>query len=271
MARFERDPARVNYTVSQTGQEYNLRLLQRAQPIFTTLLNLLASNYISAVQGPNYTNELKAVAVELAKLELALEDVDWDRSVATTRPDFLYSIIGYFLFLNGSIPDLNWNDDQFRNVLINLIRIYFQGSIPKSMGDVAKLFIDGNILVRENFLLIRAGASGLDISDQFGFDLDVVIPLGGGFPPGVFAADKAIRQILDVVRPAHTLYRLRYIFQDTYIPNEPLGKILDAMRWYMSAYYYDDFRKYCDGIRDRDRLGVKVNQAVVNEDHSADF
>ena len=271
MARFQRDPSRINYVVSQSGKEYNLRLLQRAQPIFTTLLNLLASNYISAVQGPSYTNELKAVAVELARLELALEDVDWDRSVGTTRSDFLYSIIGYFLFTNGSIPNLHWSDEQFRDVLINLIRIYFQGSIPKSMSDVASLFIKGDVRVSENFILIRKGASGLDISDQFGFDVDVVIPIGGGFPPDLFAADSATRAILDIVRPAHTLYRLRYIFQDKYIPNEPLGKILDAMRWYMSSYFYEDFRVYCQGIRDRDRLGIKANKAVVSEDHSADF
>ena len=44
------------------------------------ILNLLPSNYISAIQGPNYTIELKAVAVELAKIELALEDVDLDRA-----------------------------------------------------------------------------------------------------------------------------------------------------------------------------------------------
>lgn len=269
--RFQRDDARVNFVVSQTGKEYNLRVLQRAQPIFSTLLNLLGSNYISAVQGPNYTTELKAVAVELAKLELALEDVSWDRTVDTTRAEFLYSIIGYFLFQNGRIPGIQWDDVQFRDVLVNLIRIYFQGSIPKSMGDIASLFIKGEILVRENFLLLRRGASGLDISDQFGFDVDVVIPLGGGFPADVFNAAGAIRQVLDIVRPAHTLYRLRYIFQDRYIPNEPLGKILDAMRWSMSSYYYDDFRSYCHGIRDRDRLGRKTNQAVSDEDHSADF
>ena len=271
MPRFVRDPNRLNYTVSQTGKEYNLRVLQRAQPIFTTLLNLLASNYVSAVQGPNYTTEIKAVAVELAKLELALEDVDWDRTVTTTRPDFLYSIIGYFLFQNGTIPNLQWSDDQFRDVLINLIRIYFQGSIPPSMADVANLFIKGNIQVRENFILLRQGASGLDISDQFGFDVDVVIPIGGGFPTDLFNSDAAIRQILDIVRPAHTLYRLRYIFQDKYIPNDPLGKILDAMRWSMSSYFYEDFRVYCQGIRDRDRLGIKVNVPAVGEDHSADF
>ena len=80
MARFTPDTNRLNYTVSQTGREYQLRLLQRAQAIFSSLLNLLPSNYISAIEGPNYTVELKAVAVELAKIELALEDVDRDRA-----------------------------------------------------------------------------------------------------------------------------------------------------------------------------------------------
>jgi hypothetical protein len=50
----------------RAGKEYNLRLQQRARAIFSTLMGLLPSNWISTVQGPNYTNELKAVA----KLEL---------------------------------------------------------------------------------------------------------------------------------------------------------------------------------------------------------
>ena len=269
MARFQFDPNRYNYTVSQTGREYNLRLLQRSQAIFSQLLNLLPSNYTSVVEGPNYTVELKAVAVELARLELALEDVNTDVDFSTTRSDYLYSIVGYFVFLNGKLPALEFSDTEFRNVLLNLIRIYFQGSIPQSMADVANLFISGDIRVTENFLLARSTGSGLDISDQFGFDVDVVIPLGGGFPDNVFAADATIRQILDIVRPAHTLYRLRYIFQDKYLP--PGGKVLDAMRWALSAYWYEDFRSYWGGLRDRDRLGVKTNVAVVDEDHSADF
>jgi hypothetical protein len=269
MSRFQTDPNRQNYTVSQTGREYNLRLIQRSQSIFSQLLNLLPSNYQSAVEGPNYTGEIKAVAVELARLELALEDIDRDMDFSTTRSDYLYSIVGYFVFLNGKLPMMDFSDDEFRNVLLNLIRIYFQGSVPKSMADVANLFISGDIRVIENYLLVRAGASGLDISDQFGFDVDVVIPIDGGFPDNVFSADATIRQILDVVRPAHTLYRIRYIFQDRYIPTN--GKILDAMRWAMSAYWYEDFRSYWGGLRDRDRLGRKTNQQVVGEDHSEDF
>ncbi len=271
MARFQNDPNRLNHTIQQNGKEYNLRLLQRSQSIFTTLLNLLPSNYVSAVQGPNYTLELKAVAVEIARIELALEDVDADRDYRTTRSDFLYSIIGYLLLVNSRIPALNYSDEEFRNFLLNLIRIYFQGSIPKSMADVVGLFISGEITVTEDFLLVRKGASGLDISDEFTFDISIVAPPGGGFPPNVFAADSATRMILDLTRPAHTLFRIRYIFNDQYIPNEPFGKILDAMRWHLGAYYYDDFRAYWQGIKNRDRLGQKTNQAVTSESHTDDF
>jgi len=272
MARFTPDPNRLNRTVSQTGREYNLRLAQRSQAIFTTLLNLLPSNYISAIQGPNYTLEMKAVAVELARIELSLEDVDSDRSIDTTRPDFLYSIIGYLIFLNGRLPTMEFSDEEFRQFLVNLIRIYYQGSVPRSISDLTMLLLSGDVKVTENFLLVRQGASGLDISDQFGFNIDVVIPPGGGFPPNIFQVDSTLRMLLDIIRPAHTLYRIRYIFSDKSTPNQDTtGKIIDAMRWSLSMYEYEDLRSYWNGIRNRDRLGVKENQVVSAESHSADF
>ena len=78
MPRFVTDPDRLNLTTSQSGKEYNLRLVQRAQTIFTNLMNFLPSNYISTVKGPNYSLELSAVATELARIELSLEDVNSD-------------------------------------------------------------------------------------------------------------------------------------------------------------------------------------------------
>jgi hypothetical protein len=276
MARFQFDPTRLNYTIQQSGKEYNLRLTQRSQTIFTTLLNLLPSSYVSAVQGPNYTVALKAVAVELARIELALEDVNYDYNFALTnqaqtRSDFLYSIIGYLVLVNGKIPPLQWNDETFRSFLLNLIRIYFQGSIPKSMSDVVNLFFTGDVTVTEDFLLVREGASGFDISDEFTFQIDVTAPPGGGFPPNVFENDQSIRLILDLVRPAHTLFKIRYIFTDQYIPNDVFHIVLDAVRMSLGAYFYEDFRSYWVGIRNRDRLGRKTNMAVTGEDHSKDF
>ncbi len=268
MARFILDPNRLNFSIERKGKEYNLRLVQRAQVIFTNLLDILPSTYISAIQGPNYTTELKAVAVELARIELALEDVDLDRDFEHTRSEFLQSIIGYLLFLNGRIPPLDFDDEEFRRFFLALIQIYFQGSIPESIKDATALFITKEFQVTENFLLVRQGASGLDISDQFGFQIDIFT--AGTFPPDMFRLDSALRIILDLVRPAHTLFRIRYIFEDKYDPNDGEG-ILDAMRWRMATYYYEEFRAYCGGVRDRDRLGRKVNQPVVNENHNDDF
>jgi hypothetical protein len=269
MPRFTLDLSRVNFSIERRGKEYNLRVLQRSQAIFTSLLNLLPSNYISAIQGPNYSIELKAVAVELAKIELALEDIDLDRDFTKTRSEFLYSIIGYLVFLNNRLPPLEFSDEEFRRFLLSLIKIYFQGSIPTSIKEAVGLFVTEDFEVLENFLLTREGASGLDISDQFGFQINVETT--GTFPPGLFDLQTSIRIVLDIIRPAHTLFRIRFIFRDDYKPNDPLDKILDAMRWRLSNYYYEDLRAYWDGFKDRDRLGRKTNQQVVGENHSEDF
>jgi hypothetical protein len=269
VARFTLDLSRVNFSIVRRGKEYNLRVIKRAQTVFTALLNLLPSNYISAVQGPNYTNELKAVAVELAKIELALEDVDLDRDFQKTRSEFLYSIIGYMVFLNNRLPPLEFNDEEFRRFLLSLIKIYFQGSVPDSIKEAVGLFISDDFQVLENFLLTRAGVSGLDISDQFGFTINVETT--GTFPPDVFNLQASLRIILDIVRPAHTIFRIRFIFKDDYNPNDPVHRILDTMKWRLSNYYYEDYRSYWCAVRDRDRLGMKTNMSVIGEDHSEDF
>lgn len=270
MARFSLDPRRLNFNLERKGKEYELRVLQRGQAIFSTLLGLLPSNYASSIQGPNYTQELKAVAIELAKIELALEDVSLDLDHTHTRSEFLYSIIGYLCFLNNRLPSLEYDDAEFRSFLQNLIRIYFKGSVPDSMRDAVSLFLTADFDLLENFLLVRDGAAGFDISDQFGFQVNIVS--NNQFPPGVFDIQSSIRIILDIIRPAHTLFKIRFIFTDDYNPNpDTTGTILDELKWKMWAYYYEDYRSYWSGTVDRDRLGKKENEQILAEDHSGDF
>ena len=264
MARFQYDPARLNYTLQQNGREYNLRLSQRSQAIFNTLMHLLPSNWISTVKGPNYSVELSAVATELARLELALQDINTDEYFATVRSDFLYQVVGYMLF-NGQLPKLDYSDTEFRKFFIALISIYFQGAVPVAIEDAAKLLFNSLATTYENFLLLRDGASGLDISDEFGFRIDIAC--ADAFPPNTFENDDALRMILDIIRPAHTLYQIRYVFKDVY----PSEDIIDTSSWRLDNYYYDDFRAYWDGLRDRDSLGRKLGVSVLAEDHSKDL
>lgn len=266
MARFTVDPSRLNFTIERRGKEYNLRVLQRAQAIFSTLLRLLPSNYTSSVQGPNFTVELKAVAVELSKIELALEDVDLDSDYNRTRSEFLFSVVGYLCFLNNRLPSLEFDDHEFRQFLLNLIRIYFQGSVPAAIKAAVGLFLKADFEILENFLLVRQGSAGLDISDQFGFQIDV--STANQFPQGIFDLQSSIRIILDIIRPAHTLFRIRFIFSDDYNPGgDTAGRVVDEMRWKLQSYYYEDYRNYWTGLKDLDRLGKKRNQTVVAEPH----
>jgi hypothetical protein len=263
--RFVNDPNRLNHTVPQSGKEYNLRLIQRTQSIFKNLLDLLGSNYISTVEGPNYTVEVKAVSLELARLELALEDVKFDIDFHTTRTEFLYTLIGYMVFMNGQLPKTDFDDEQFRQFLLNVIGIYFKGSTPSALLEAVKLFFSNATTLKENFLLSRSTTSGLDISDEFGFRVDIP-----GFPDDMFSLEANVRLLLDIIRPAHTLFKIRYIFADHYNPNGGLG-ILDVSRGSLASYYYEDFRVYSHGLLDQDRMGRKINQLVIGENHTGDF
>jgi hypothetical protein len=233
------------------------------------LLDLLPSSYISTVEGPSYTVEIKSVSLELARLELALEDVKFDIDFQTTRTDFLYTLIGYMVFMNGQLPNTNYDDEQFRNFLLSVIGIYFEGSIPRALLEGVQLFFTGATTLTENFLLARFPASGLDISDEFGFQIDVT-DTTSGFPADTFNLESNVRLILDIIRPAHTLFRIRYLFTDHYNPNGGLG-ILDVERSNLASYHYEDLRVYPHGLLDQDRLGRKVNQLVLAENHTGDF
>lgn len=271
MARFTVDPARLNFNLERQGKEYSQRCLQRAQAIFSTLLALLPSNYTSTVTGPNYTVELRAMAVELAKIELALEDVNLDTDFTRTRSEFLFTVVGYLCFLGNRLPSLEFDDEEFRQFLLSLIRIYFKGSVPSAIKDAIGLFLKADFQIQENFLLVRQGSAGLDISDQFGFQIDVATT--NQFPQEIFDLQSSIRIILDIVRPAHTLFRIRFVFTDHYTPNAPttptdsLGRILDEMQWALRNYYYEDYRRYWGGLKDLDRLGKKESRPVVAEAH----
>jgi hypothetical protein len=266
---------RLNFNTFEDGEEYQKRLSEEANQNLRIFFALLSSYWQSTVDGPSYARELKAMSIELARLRLALDDIRSDIYYTNTRSEFLYQVLTSVLFPQKTgAPNPKFDDLDFRDFLNSVLSIYFKGSIPDSMQKAAGLLVSGDIRVIEYYKEALKPNSGYDISDQFGFGIDVVLPTLSGVD--VFLSDRNIRILLNIIRPAHTLYRLRFILKDEYIGRKnPLigqfNKILDTVSSDISNYGYEDFRKFVLGIKGIDPLGAKIVKNIAGEDHSADF
>jgi hypothetical protein len=207
-----------------------------------------------------------------------MEDIQLDQSYATTRTEFLYQILTAALFPgppygNGAgAPDLEKTDVEFRDFLNQVIRIYFKGSVPSSIYKSVELLTGGQITFRQNYLEARKKGSGFDISDEFGMTIDVILPNPSSL--NVFLADKNIQILLNIVRPAHTLYVLKFILRDVYTGQSTSShpaKVADDFTFDLSNYSYEDFRKFVLGVDRIDPKGFKKAVVVTGEDHSMDF
>lgn len=266
---------RINFNTYDAGEEYQFRLIQEADNHFKIFLAMLSSYWQSTIDGPNYAREIKAMAIELARIRLALDDIRNDTYYQTTRTEFLYQILTSMMFPpNSEIPNPGYSDIDFRNFLIEILQVYFKGSVPASLQTIVELLTNGQIIITENFKETGKPGSRFDISDEFGLTVDVVLDSPNS--TDTILADKNIRILFSIIRPAHTLYRLRFILRDEFTGQRDLtvnqpNKIVDAFEFALSSYRYEDFRKFVEGIEGIDPLGTKKAVSVVNEDHSHQF
>lgn len=238
------------------GKGYERALRSRSQAILNTLMGYLASNYASSIPSTNYSAHLSAVARELAKLTLTLEDQTRDIGYEGVRSEFLHQIIGYMLFVGAEMPDLGPGsaDEDFKAFLLRIISLFFQGSIPRSIEESVELFMQGQYKVVEVF----RDVDPLDISRQFEFvvDLGAMGSSGGqqSFNSEVFRVQQNIEALINIIKPAHTLYSLRHIFHDEYQPGDDDDpphhgpKVEDDAFWHIHDYQYEDVRKFCHGV-----------------------
>jgi hypothetical protein len=264
---------RANFNAYEAGEEWLSRLDLESQRNFKILLSLLSDYWQSSIDGPSYAREIKSIALSLSRLRLSLEDIQVDQSYSNTRTEFLYQILTAPLFPGpDGAPDLEKTDIEFRDFLNQIIRIYFNGSIPSSIKEAVELVTGGQVIVRENFLEGRKKGSGYDISDEFGLTIDVILPNPGSV--NTILADKNVRILLAIIRPAHTLFNLKFILQDVYLGQKTAshpGKVSDSFKAIISNYSYEDFRKFTEGVAGLDRKGFKKAVSVSGEDHSSDW
>lgn len=268
---------RPNVNAYESGEVYLATLQNEVERNFAILLSLLSSYWKSRVDGPNYARSMKAMSIALSQVRLSLGEIYSDSEYAATRGEFLYQVVTNLMFPTEA-PDLQSSDVDFRKFLSELIPLYFSGSVPESIKSAVELLTGGDVVLYEMFEEARKPGSGFDISDQFSFGIDVI--LNSPSQTNTFLSDRNIRILLQILRPAHTLYRLRFVLTDEYFgnqtkpvtgsPYEP-NKILDRPTFDLAEYRYEDFRKYVLGVKGVDPLGFKVSRSVIAEDHSSDF
>jgi len=266
---------KYNQNAYESGEYYLARLQDEVNRNFTVLLNLLSSYWKSTVDGPNYARSMKAMAIALSQIRLALNDIYDDNQWSNTRGEFVEQVVRSMAFPDGA-PNLERSDVEFRAFLVSVIKLYFKGSIPQAITGALELLTNSTVVVRECFLEARKPNSGYDISDQFTFEIDVYLANPAAY--NVNMSDRNVRILLGIMRPAHTLYRLRNIVQDEYTgnigfpssgTNPPHAvKVLESPTYDSSTGMYEDFRKFSLGVSGIDTLGAKSSVAVVGESHS---
>lgn len=268
---------RVTFDTYDDGEQYRGRLTEEANKIFQVFLSMLSSYWQSTIDGPNYAREMKAMSIELARVRLALDDVRRDTRYSSTRTEFLYQVLSSVMFpADPGVPDPGLYDQDLKQLLLDILDIYFVGSVPASMKAAAELFVNAEVRVKEAYLEARKPGSGYDISDEFGFTIEVLFSSLVG--SNVLLSDRMIRILLNIIRPAHTLLRIKYVLQDEWPGqgdpdplHDNLAKIADSFRFVLTNYGYEDFRRYVGGVYGVDDLGTKRSHSVVGESHSGDF
>ena len=244
------------------SKQYRKNLEAKTAEILQILNDFLPSNYISTIPSTTYAVLQKTYAQEFAKLSLQLQLVVNDISYYQVRPQFIYQNFVSLLYIANQIPFNTFSDVDFQNFATSVLNIYLGGStLPNILKGVELFTGPGNATILENYLLAREPNSGLDISDEFGFQIKVLVD--EAIAQSLSDTLNKIRVLVTIIKPAHTIFTLSLIFTDFV---DTLGTILDNLQsTIISDYNYDDIRKFCGGIMGQQRLGQKTFHAVVGE------
>lgn len=254
-----------------SGQEYLNCIQEWTDRIMSVFLKILPSNFVSQVNGPFYSLQFQAAAEELAKYICTSLEVFYDHDYDFTRPEYLFQILGALVFPDqeDGIPQID-GDVSYRTFLQRMVELLLQGATPETQQEGASLLIDDDTVVE----IVERSIEGRDnpdsawgFDDQFIFEVNLITDDGQGLPADPFTLQENVRLILQALKPAHTLYEYRHLLKETLAP------VFSAeLSWDLSNYYYEDFRKYCLGIKEvTGTAGITLSDRRLFSDPQRDF
>jgi len=199
--------------------------------------------------------QFQAAAEQIAKIQVVAQEVFYDGDYDFTRPEFLYQILGSLVFPDQSrgIPQID-GDVSYRDFLKRMVLLLLQGATKNTIKEGVELVTDGTVEVIEKAIAARdTPNSAWGFDEQFEFEINVSAGENcDAFPTDPFTSLSNIALVIRALKPAHTLYTYRHLFKEAF------GTLFeDSMSWDMDMFFYEDFRKFC--------LGVKAITSSVGE------
>ena len=266
---------------TQDSQDRKDAVRSQVDRIMGVFLQLLPSNYVSQVMGPHYTLQFQAAAERIADFQITAQEVFADSDFDYTRSEVLYQIIGSLVFPDAATdgyPNID-GDITYRTFLKRMVALLLQGATKLTVEQGIALLTDATVTVIEKGVEARKlkGTSAWGVDDQFTFEVDVTgsrtVTSGGllvtleDFPSDPINLMENVRLVLRALKPAHTLYDFRYLFTETFSP-----LFSEEVSFDFESYYYEDFRKYCLGIREiTGTTGVTLTDRSLFSDPTRDF
>jgi hypothetical protein len=250
--------SKVPYSVAQnpapnplTGQEVQDEKSLLVVDILENFRRVLPSNWVSQTNGPWYTLQFQAMAEQLADIQLTSTEILKDSCWDFTRPDFLWQVLGSFVFPGASdksgIPQIN-GDKAYRTFLQKMVEFLLLGATKTSMtGGIEALDPNLVVTILERYLDTppRNPEGAYQLLDQFTVDIFVETS-SGGFPSDPFVTQRNAELVLAALKPAHVLYTYSYLFRDAF---DKIADDAGGLTFDLDSYNYDDLRKYCLGVQ----------------------
>lgn len=284
--------------VGGDSQDRKTKVSAQVEEILAVFMQLVPSNYVSEVKGPHYLLRFQAIAEQIAEFQVTAQETFADSVYEFTRSEFLFQVLGALVFPDASsdgYPTIP-GDISYRTFLQRMVTLLLQGATKANVEEGLGLLTTATVEVIEKALEARrlGAISGWGDDDAFTFEVnvsrvaqtisatDVYVPPGEnpedfgevalvdlyGFPEeDPFVLQENVRLVLRALKPAHTLYDYRHLFQDAFG-----GAYRSASSsWSMTTYYYDDLRKYCLGVKQITGTGDTLTDRSLFSDPTRDF
>ncbi len=178
-----RGPEPQNPVVGE-GQTYQDRVTALSSQIVSVFLNSLPSNYVSEVEGPNYAAHFRAVAEELARIQILLTDAYEDTDFDFTRSEVLFQFLGSLVFPDAETqgtPDpssfvddgVQGGDTVYRAFLKRMVALLLRGSGVDTVAEGVGELTDAEVRLLERVQYVGQPGVGWTPLDESTVDIEV--------------------------------------------------------------------------------------------------